>query len=177
MTMVGDMFNGAMRSKLDAVASKLSAYLASQPERRHSAEVSYTFRSSTSSSWWSEDLGTPHSTGSQNSVRYAIFEDRVAIDDHGTVTVYDTAGHDTSGIAQAQGSASTLTLTGRTGMVRVSDLKIENTVVARSWARMLTATRVKENGGCMTFSRAKAGFGAHPSTHGSQIFGRAEMIS
>lgn len=127
MTMVGDMFNDGMRLTLNALASELSAYLANFPATplAHNAvanDVSYASRAS-SRTWWPADLGTPHSTGGQNNMRYAIFAERLAIDDHGTVTVYDTDGRDISGIAQAQGSGSTLTFTGQTGLVRVSDLR------------------------------------------------------
>ena len=134
MTMVGDMFNDAKRAKLDAVASDLSSYATSNPapsaprsgkatgSDRNVGEVSYSSKR-TSSNWWPSDLGNPHSTGGQNDMRYAIFTNRLAIDDKGSVTIYDTGDHDISGIAQAQGSGSTLTLTGRTGLVRVTDLK------------------------------------------------------
>lgn len=134
MTMVGDMFNDAKRAKLDAVASDLSSYAASNPapsgprigethgSDRKVGEVSYSSKA-TPSNWWPSDLGSPHSTGGQNNMRYAIFSNRLAIDDQGTVAVYETGDHDISGIAQAQGSGSTLTLTGRTGLVRVADLK------------------------------------------------------
>ena len=130
MTMVGDMFNDGLRTKLGAIAGELSEFLAKHPEESRPAaantnDVSYTSRASSSgSNWWPEGLGRPHSTGAQNDMRYAIFDTRLVIDDHGQITVYDSSGHDISGIAQAQGSASTMTFTGRSGLVRVSDLKV-----------------------------------------------------
>lgn len=133
MTMVGDMFNDGLKAKLDAIATELSAHVAKQPAGSDKAEhpahatgdsgVSYTAGNSNASSWWPDDLGKPHSTGAQNAVRYAIFDDRLVIDDHGNVTTYDTGGKRISGIAQAQGSASTLTFTGGDGLVKVSDLE------------------------------------------------------
>lgn len=153
MTMVGDMFNDTMRSKLDAVARDLvdaagkpavqssdAAPSANEegasPTSRHASDAprasnpqgnpnqsTYAETKQTHQNWWPADLGSPHSTGAQNATRYAIFEHRLAIDEGGTVTIYDTGDHDISGIAQAQGSGSSLTLTGRTGRVNVSDLR------------------------------------------------------
>jgi hypothetical protein len=43
MTMVGDMFNNSLKSKLDAVCTELAAYVAETPstDRGRSGEVSY----------------------------------------------------------------------------------------------------------------------------------------
>ena len=135
MTMVGDMFNSDMKSKLDAICIDLADYLATssktepvkdtRSEDDRSAEVSYRSKpSSDSSSWWPGDLGTPGSTGAQNDMRYAVFPStrRLAISDGGTVTVYDTGDHNISGVSQSQSTDRTLTFTGQNGLVRVSDL-------------------------------------------------------
>ncbi|MER8975276.1 hypothetical protein [Mesorhizobium sp. M0800] len=127
MTMVGDMFNDSLKTKLNAVATELVAHLRDNPEALvRSDEVSY--RSPlrpASDAWWPPEFGQPNSTGAQNDLRYAIFSDarRLVIDDHGKYSVYDTGEHDISGISQAQSSGSTLTFTSQDGLVRVSDLK------------------------------------------------------
>ena len=130
MTMVGDMFNTQLKAKLDAVASDLAAYLRSNPEAlkadRPDQQVSYRGSGAgASANWWPGDLGQPGATGSQNSMRYAVFPSsrRLAIKDGGEVTVYNTGDHLISGVSQTQSSDQTLTFTSQSGLVRVSDLR------------------------------------------------------
>ena len=60
--MVGDMFNNALKSKLDAVCTELAAYVvaetpsASRGRNREAVEASYR---SKHSDWWPAGLGTP----------------------------------------------------------------------------------------------------------------------
>ena len=151
MTMVGDMFNDGMKTKLNAVASELSKHLQNssgsaksgddQSSSDHSAGTGDRHQKSSSSSnsdnvsyrsegsksgrdWWPENLGSPSSVGAQNDIRYAVFPQsrRLAIDDHGKTKIYDTADHQIHGVGQSQGSGSTLTFTSQSGVVRVSDL-------------------------------------------------------
>jgi hypothetical protein len=74
MTMVGDMFNNVLKSKLDAACSELARYaietsLKGQRNDRDAAiEVSYR-KVPQDSSWWPVDLGTPSSVGAQNELR------------------------------------------------------------------------------------------------------------
>lgn len=125
MTMVGDMFNDALRAKLNAVATDLAAYLRENPDvaRNEPTEVSY--RSQQLAKGWPSGLGTPSSTGSQNHLRYAIYPDprRLVIEDAGRRTMYDTGDHVISGIAQAQSTDATLTFRSQNGLVRLSELK------------------------------------------------------
>ncbi|MER9971673.1 hypothetical protein [Mesorhizobium sp. M0060] len=126
MTMVGDMFNDALRAKLNAVATELVAHLRENPEAAHNepAEVSYRSQQQVPESW-AGGLGTPSSTGSQNHLRYAIYPDtrRLVIEDAGQRTIYDTGDHVISGIAQAQSKDATLTFRSQNGLVRLSELK------------------------------------------------------
>jgi hypothetical protein len=129
MTMVGDMFNDRMKATLNELATDLAGWLREHPEARdrpagRTTEVSYR-SSSGSTSWWPEKLGQPSSTGAQNHLRYAIFPEarRLAIDDGGRRSVYDTGDHRISGISQAQSADATITFTSQNGLVRVSDLK------------------------------------------------------
>jgi hypothetical protein len=127
MSMVGDMFNNSLKSKLDAVCTELAAYVAETRSTepgvgRKAGEVSY--RSSQGSDWWPGALGTPSAVGAQNDLQYAVFPGtrRLAIKDGGHIEIYDTGNHQIFGVAQAQSADRTLTFTSQDGLVRVSDL-------------------------------------------------------
>jgi hypothetical protein len=59
-------------------------------------------------SWWPQGLQNPGSSGGQNGLRYAFFPDqrRLAVEQDGKVTQYDTGDHQISGVGQQQGSGS-----------------------------------------------------------------------
>lgn len=129
MTMVGDMFNAGLKSKLDAVCTELAAYVVaetpsvSRGRNRETVEASHGTKLS---DWWPEGLGTPSAVGGQNDLKYAVFPRRLVINDNGRVEIFDTGSHRISGIAQAQSTDQTLTFTSQNGLVRVSDLsKVE----------------------------------------------------
>ena len=77
MSMVGDMFNTQLKSRLDALCTDIVSHLtasevvgsdvSSRPE-----EVSYRSEA-TSPAWWPNGLGHPAAVGGQNDLRYAIF--------------------------------------------------------------------------------------------------------
>jgi hypothetical protein len=113
MIMVGDMFNHALKAKVDGVCAELARLLAQQPgvmqavsRQVHSQsqgdrqpadpEVSrfVTTASGASRHWWPPEFGRPSSTGVQNNMRYAYFPAprRLALDINGQVTVYDISG-------------------------------------------------------------------------------------
>lgn len=77
-----------------------------------------------SGNWWPSDLGVAGSTGSQNNLRYAYFPNarRLAIDQGGQVTVYDTGDHQIGGFGQQQSGDQSITFTSQYGVVRVADL-------------------------------------------------------
>ena len=81
---------------------------------------------SQSSNWWPGDLGMAGSTGSQNNLRYAYFPNarRLAIDQGGQVTVYDTLDHQIGGFGQQQSGDQSITFTSQYGVVRVADLPL-----------------------------------------------------
>lgn len=129
MSMVGDMFNTQLKSKLDALCTDIAASidaseLAGGGVRSTVGEVSYRSMSS-SSDWWPPGLGRAGAVGAQNDLRYAIFPEtrRLVLDDRGTVSIYDTGNHRISGIAQAHSSDQTLTFTSQDGLVKVADLQ------------------------------------------------------
>jgi hypothetical protein len=124
--MVGDMFNTQLKAKLDALCSDIAAHLDSSiagGSRSAGDEVSYR-STSESADWWPAGLGRPDAVGAQNDLRYAVFADtrRLAIEDRGAVSVYDTGDHRIFGVAQAQSSDRTLSFTSQDGLVKVADL-------------------------------------------------------
>ena len=128
MTMVGDMFNDDLKSKLNALCTDLSAYFvesatAEKGKATHDAPVSYR-ATGARDHWYPAEFGKPSAVGSQNSLRYAVFPEkrRLVIDDDGKIETYDTGDHQIYGVAQAQSSDQTLTFTSQDGLVRVSDL-------------------------------------------------------
>lgn len=78
------------------------------------------------SSWWPKGLSRPSSSGSQNGVRYAFFleQRRLAIEQGGKVSQYDTGEHRISGVSQAQqGAGGALRFTSQSGDVDLASLK------------------------------------------------------
>lgn len=145
MTMVGDMFNNALKAKVDSLCSELSDLLASEPsltERGSSqsqiesqnargdvlSEVSLFVASDAGSAgaWWPAHLGAPSSTGSQNDLRYAYFPAArlLAIDLRGKVTLYDTLDHQIGGVSQQQSGDASFTFVSQRGLVRLTDLPV-----------------------------------------------------
>jgi hypothetical protein len=142
MVMIGDMFNNALKARVDGLCSDLSARLG-QPLLRPQATSGqwqsqeaggggqpgvslFVAGGGSGSGWWPADLGAPAATGSQNDVRYAFFPGtrRLAIEAGGKVTVYDTQDHQIGGFSQQQGGGSSLTFTSQHGLVRVADLPV-----------------------------------------------------
>src|SRR3977135_2926277 len=127
MTMVGDMFNNSLKSKLDAICTELAAYVAQTPsdQGRDQEGGEGSYRSMRQGSdWWPGNLGTPSAVGAQNDLQYAVFPGtrRLAIKDRGQIEIYDTGNHRIFGVAQAQSADQTLTFTSQDGLVRVKDL-------------------------------------------------------
>jgi len=149
MTMVGDMFNYGLKSKVDGLCSELSQLLSQQPfvptpastqsqfqggqqqsgygmGGNQGSPVSMFVQDSTSGSWWPSELGSPNGSGGQNNVRYAYFSNarRLAVESNGNVTVYDTLNHQIGGVSQQQGSSGSLTLSSQFGTVDIANLPI-----------------------------------------------------
>ena len=153
MTMVGDMFNHALKAKVDGLCSELSQILAKQPfvpfpaifqsqsqrqgggrqEGGHDlfdpGSVSLFVPETpgpASGQWWPVELGFPNGTGAQNQVRYAYFNGahRLAVELNGHVTVYDSLDHQIGGVSQQQGSGGSLTFASQYGTVNLSNLPI-----------------------------------------------------
>ena len=76
--------------------------------------------------WWPAELGLPAASGAQNAMRYAYFpvQRRLAIAVHEHFWIYDTLGHQVSGVSQQQGPGSTVTFTSQHGIVEVTSLPL-----------------------------------------------------
>jgi hypothetical protein len=138
--MISDMFNNALKARVDALCNELSALVGDEPDfaadsfQSQSQGVRGNLQPGSSSllvvarpvqaNWWPSDLGIPSSLGAQNEVRYAYFPAtrRLAIDINGKVTVYDTQDHQISGFSQQQLGSGSISFSSQLGGVDVSRL-------------------------------------------------------
>jgi hypothetical protein len=76
MSMVGDMFNTQIKSKLDALCTDIAAHLEqSEPAGGggRAASDGASYRSMFGSTdWWPSELGRPGAVGAQNELRYVV---------------------------------------------------------------------------------------------------------
>jgi hypothetical protein len=124
MTMVGNMFDNALKARVDALCGELAQLLATTTVFPPSARNSPT--GFTSANWWPADLGVPSSSGGQNSARYAVFPAtrRLAIQINGVTQVFDTDEHHIGGVQQQQGGGSgSVTFTSQFGTFDISSLR------------------------------------------------------
>jgi hypothetical protein len=141
--MISDMFNNALKARVDALCNELSALIRSEPGfvvadsfQSQSQGARGTLQTGSSilltavgpdkANWWPTDLGVPSSLGAQNEVRYAYFPAtrRLAIDINGKVTVYNTQDHQISGFSQQQPGSGSLSFSSQLGGIDVSRLPI-----------------------------------------------------
>ncbi len=108
MTMVGDMFNSGLKSRVDSLCSELSTLLATQNVFAPLPPSSSSYGGYTSGPWWPSSLGSPSSSGGQNDSQYAYFPGprRLAVKQSGRLAVYDTLDHQIGGVQQQQGGSS-----------------------------------------------------------------------
>ncbi|MCG5242334.1 hypothetical protein MCW82_21380 [Azospirillum doebereinerae] len=141
MTMVSDLFNNALKATVDNLCNDLSNFLLNPPmgawqdaepaansswQQQRQGDGSSFGTGFGGNNWWPAELGMPNSSGAQNDLRYAYFQDtcRLAVEIAGALTVYDTADHRISGVSQQQGNGWTLTFTSQYGTVPVSSLRV-----------------------------------------------------
>ena len=144
MTMVGDMFNYGLKSKVDGLCTELSQLLAQQPFVPPPASNQSQWQGGQQQggggpvslfvpgpgggygSWWPAELGSPNGSGGQNNVRYAYFSNarRLAVEVNGHVTVYDTLDHQIGGVSQQQGYGGSVTLSSQYGTVDIANLPV-----------------------------------------------------
>ena len=148
MTMVSDMFNHALKGRVDALCSELAGLLARGTGLLHGG----SFQSQTQgggacpmqasggaagadgagglfapqTDWWGTTLKWPTSSGAQNSTRYAYFAQarRLAVEDGGVVTIYDTLDHQIGGVSQQQSGTGALCFTSQHGAVDLAKLPV-----------------------------------------------------
>ena len=151
MLMLGDMFNHALKARVDGLCQAIAAQLASQPELFPTG----SFQAQTQSgggqqmqvggmspmppmgagggslftpdprdTWWPKELGNPSAMGAQNDVRYAFFPaaGRLAVEVNGRVSVYDTGEHQIAGLSQQQGPGGAVIFSTPAGSVSLASL-------------------------------------------------------
>ncbi len=137
MIMVGDMFNHGLKARVDSICSELANQIDKGEIKlsgKSGTPVSGQYQSqgavlsgfsSMDNQWWG-DLGQPTSTGSQNNMAYAIFNDkhRLAIQQHGKVIIFDTLDHQIGGVGQQQGGTYAVSFTSQKGNVNLESLPI-----------------------------------------------------
>ncbi len=147
MLMLGDMFNHALKARVDALCWEISRILTNQPGLLRGGSfqsqsqsgagqqsqgagapigTSSLFVPDPTTHWWPRELGTPSATGSQNNVRYAYFPSthRLAVETNGQVWVYDTLDHQIGGFSQQQGMGGSILFTSQYGTVNLASLPI-----------------------------------------------------
>ncbi|HEY2197542.1 MAG TPA: SHOCT domain-containing protein [Mycobacterium sp.] len=123
MTMVGDMFDNALKARVDALCGELAQLLTTTtvfPASATGAGSGFT-----SANWWPAELGVPSATGAQNDARYAIFPGtkRLAIQINGVTKIFDTGEHRIGGVQQQQGGGyGSVGFTSQLGTFSVSSL-------------------------------------------------------
>ncbi|MFZ3270160.1 MAG: SHOCT domain-containing protein [Mycobacterium sp.] len=123
MTMVGNMFDNALKARVDALCNELAQLLTSTtvfPASTTSFQGGFT-----SANWWPADLGVPSATGAQNDARYAIFPStrRLAIQINGVTKIFDTGEHRIGGVQQQQGGGyGSVSFSSQLGTFAVSNL-------------------------------------------------------
>ena len=134
MTMVGDMFNYQLKSKVDGICSDLSFAIVDQnmqvvpppPPRPAGSSGGQMQGQGGWNQWWPAELGAPNTSGSQNQYRYAYFANahRLAISDGQNVTIYNTLDHNIGGVSQQQGGVAGVSFTSQYGTVDLRTLPL-----------------------------------------------------
>lgn len=142
MTMIGDMFNNALKARVEGLCSELASVVGqySSPQRFTSSQsqsqggapmammgdvsLFVPMAGRASATWWPAELGQPSSVGQQNDIRYAVFPAtrRLALLVNGVLSVYDTLDHQIGGVSQQQSGDASLSFTSQYGLVRLSAL-------------------------------------------------------
>jgi hypothetical protein len=93
MIMIGDIFNSALKAKIEGVCCALAADLPPAA----AAPLTLT----PAAAWYPRDLGQPAMVGEQNQTAYAYFPDqqRLAIRQGATMTLYDTRPYQIQGFS------------------------------------------------------------------------------
>jgi len=125
MIMVGDMFNNGLKTTVNNLCQDLST-LINQQTIFIEEDTSQKEQGGNTSNWWPSEWGTPSSSGSQNNMRYAYFSaiHRLALNNQGSITTYNTLDHQISGFSQQQGSNQSVQFTSQFGKVDIRELPL-----------------------------------------------------
>jgi hypothetical protein len=147
MLMIGDMFNGYLKGRVESLCNEIANILSREPGLFRSGSFqsqsqsgngsqhqaaggmqgqSSLFAPDPRSNWWPAELGSPNATGSQNNLKYAYFAGsrRLAVDSGGDVWVYDTQDHQIGGFSQQQGSGGSIQFSSQFGTVSLASLPV-----------------------------------------------------
>jgi hypothetical protein len=147
MTMIGDMFNGYLKGRIESLCSNIAGILQqeglglqsgsfqsqSQSGTGHQSQTAGGSRGNSSlfapdpnQNWWPQELGNPSATGSQNQTQYAYFANasRLAVKTGSSIWVYDTLDHQIGGFSQQQGSSGGMSFTSQYGTVNLNSLRV-----------------------------------------------------
>ncbi|MFU8815523.1 MAG: SHOCT domain-containing protein [Pseudomonadales bacterium] len=121
MLMLGDMFNHALKARVDALCTEIAGILSSELAGSDSL-----FATDHAANWWPRPLGSPNATGSQNDIRYAYFATphRLAVQSRDGIRVYDTLDHQIRGFSQQQGHGERVSFVSQHGVVDLSSLPL-----------------------------------------------------
>ena len=137
MTMIGDMFDNHLKSRVANLCADLSRLIVSQTGQTSVNRLGGLAETSENKgrlfvdapvqpNWWGTNLGQPNSSGGQNGMRYAWFSQthRLAMESGGKVIVYDTLNHQIGGVSQQQSGGYSVTFSSQYGDVDVSQLPV-----------------------------------------------------
>jgi hypothetical protein len=123
MIMIGDMFNNALRARVEALCNDLAQLPRSEPAT--SGEFAFP-PPTVAAGWWPADLGQPAAVGGQNDLAYTYVpaKQRLAIRHGDSITIYDSAGYTITGFSQQQPGIQGLYFTSQRGMIAVIALPV-----------------------------------------------------
>ncbi len=126
MTMIGDMFNAPLRTRVARLCEDLARLIADVPELFARSAERAPAADEGAGNWWPVELGQPDTAGAQNAMRYAYFglARRLAIDRDGQISIYDTGDHRISGVSQQQSASGTVAFSGQHGVVDLASLRL-----------------------------------------------------
>lgn len=195
MTMVGDMFNGQLKWRVDNLCSEIAVALANQPGLLRTGSFQSQSQSGSAhqhqrsgggmgssalfvpdpeENWWPEDLGSPSATGSQNNVRYAYFAGarRLAVKTSDQIWVYDTLDHNIGGFSQQQGAGGSVIFTSQHGTVNLANLP----VVVQNGRAVTSASDTAEPALSFPDNAPPSGPASVPSANSGDIISAIERL-
>jgi hypothetical protein len=132
MIMIGDLSNSDLKGRVERACSELAEGMRGASNSTGSSGLPSIIAStipsgnveSNNRNWWPETFGTVSSSGSQNGCDYVYSRatNRLAIRRGSELTIYDTGKHEIYGVAQQQGSSSSLEFQSQLGTITAGEL-------------------------------------------------------